>query len=115
MTRMWMIDPGHLCRDHLLGEHNELHKLVGGIRNHAHGEAIADGQAEKGNVDTSRIEERHVKLADELERRGYEHDSPLKYGDDEYQAGVGSIDVENNRRDLAERCDDCAVRMGVMA
>jgi len=24
--RMWMIDPSLLCRKHLLGEHNEIHK-----------------------------------------------------------------------------------------
>lgn len=111
MTRMWLLDPSLLCRDHLLGEHNELHKLVGGIRNHPHGKAIADGQAAKGNIDTSLIDDRHRQLAAELDRRGYDHDSPLKYGDEEYQAGVGAIDIEVNRGDLRQRCADCRSRM----
>lgn len=51
MTRMWCVNPHSLCREHLLGEHNELHKLVGGIRNHSHGEAIAEGQADGGEAD----------------------------------------------------------------
>ena len=114
MTRMWCVDPSVLCSEHLLGEHVELHKLVGGIRNHPHGEAIADGQAAKGNIDTSRIDDRHDALAREMQARGYDHDSPLSYGETEYQAGVGCIDAEANREELARRCDDCAERMGVV-
>lgn len=113
MTRMWNVDPADMCREHLLGEHAELHKLVGGIRNHPHGEAIADGQAAEGNIDTSCIDSRHDSLAAELLARGYDHDSPLDYGDNEYQTGVGAIDADANRRELAARCDDCAARMGV--
>jgi len=115
MTRMWLVDPRNLCRDHLLGEHNELHKLVGGIRNHPHGEAIADGQAAEGNIDTALINKRHGALVAEMERRGMNHGSPLDYGADEYKAGVGSIDPEANRDELVNRCDDCAQRMGVTA
>lgn len=109
MTRMWLgVDPSELCDQHLLGEHNELHKLVGGIRNHPHGHAIADGQAAKGNIDTTLINERHDALAEELERRGMDHDSPLDWDPFEYLAGVGAIDRAANRKELADRCDDCA-------
>jgi hypothetical protein len=108
---MWLIDPALLCREHLLGEHNELHKLVGGIRNHPHGKAIADGQADDGNIDTSQITDRHTALVAEMNRRNYNHDSPLQYDDDEYQAGVGVIDPSANRRELRNRCDKCAERI----
>lgn len=30
--RMWMIDPKLLCRKHLLGEHNEIHKHLPSFR-----------------------------------------------------------------------------------
>lgn len=106
-----MVEPELLCRDHLLGEHNELHKLVGSIRNHPHGHAIADGQAAKGNIDTSLIQHRHDQLVKELERRGYEHDSPLDWSASEYYAGIGAIDIDENLSELAQRCSDCSHRI----
>lgn len=112
MVRMWVgIEPRELCDQHLLGEHNEIHKLVGGIRNHPHGHAIADGQAAKGNIDTTRINDRHDALAEEMERRGMSHESSMDWDPFEYFAGVGAIDEDRNREELAERCGDCAERI----
>lgn len=105
MTRMWCVDPALLCRNHLLGEHNELHKLVGSIRA-GHG---IDGYVERGQVDTSRIQSRHDELAAELERRGYNHDSPLDFVD---RIGRGCIDEAANIEELRERCPDCRARIG---
>ena len=105
MTRIWGVDPAALCKDHLLGEHKEMHQEVGTLRNHPHGQAIVEGHAEKGQVDTALLQERHDALADEMERRGYTHDSPMDYED---TAGLGEIDVDANRRELAERCAECA-------
>lgn len=87
MTRMWCVLTEILCNDHLRGEHAEHHQLVGTIHNHPHGEAIAVGHAEKGNIDTTRLEERHAQLATEMERRGMNHDSPLSYDSPTYGAG----------------------------
>ncbi|WP_152420538.1 pyrimidine dimer DNA glycosylase/endonuclease V [Halococcus thailandensis] len=108
MTRMWCLPTEILCDDHLRGEHAEHHQLVGTIRNHPHGEAIAEGHAEKGNIDTTRLEERHARLAAEMERRDMNHDSPLAYDGPIY--GAGAIDPEMNRTDLLDRCEDCAAR-----
>lgn len=108
MTRMWCVPPKILCDDHLRGEHAEHHQLVGTIQNHPHGKAIAAGHAEKGNIDTSRVEERHEELAVEMERRGFNHDSPLEYDDPDF--GVGAIDTDYNLSDLRERCCDCENR-----
>lgn len=114
MTRMWMIPPRELCdgdeKSHLKGEHSEMHQAYGTIRNHPHGEAVIKGHADKNppNLDTSLIVERHNELAAEMERRGIEHESPLIYYDD---VGMGSIDIEENRRDLYERCENCRSRM----
>ena len=30
--RMWMVPPSKMCRQHLLGEHVEIHMLVGTMR-----------------------------------------------------------------------------------
>lgn len=108
MTRMWGIDPALLCDRHLLGEHAELHQLVGTIERHPHGEAIARGHAEKGNIDTSLIETRHEVLAAELTRRGFAHDSPIVIED---RPAIGSIDIEANRQELASRCEACRARI----
>ena len=116
MVRMWGVSPELMCNNHLLGEHNELHMIVGTIRKHPHGEAIVRGHAEKGQVDTSLIQKRHEELADEMNSRGFEHKSPLEY-DDEF--GIGAIDAERDpsldtrstRDELADRCEDCRKRI----
>lgn len=111
MTRMWMVDPVYMCREHLLGEHSELHQLVGTIRNHDHGEAIVEGHADEGNVDTTKINHRHIILVAEMNRRGMDHDSPLFYEPDEPEIGRGSISERKNIEDLYTRCEDCRERI----
>lgn len=113
---MWGVKPEHMCTQHLLGEHNEMHMLVGSIRKHPHGEAIAKGHAEKGQINTARIQERHDELAEEMENRGMEHDSPMDYDD---ELDVGEVDAErdpsigpsNIQDELADRCEDCRARI----
>ncbi len=101
-----MVEPRELCDQHLLGEHAELHQEVGQIR--AGNLATVEGHAREGQVDTSRIAERHEQLVAEMERRGFDHDSPLDYED---ELGLGEIDVEANREELKDRCDACRERM----
>lgn len=116
MTRIWGIAPELMCREHLLGEHREMHFIVGSIRDHPHGEAIAEGHAEKGQLDTSRIQARHDALAEEMESRGFDHDSPMEYVDD---LDLGEVDAERDpsldtasiRDELADRCPDCRERI----
>ena len=108
MTRMWMLHPRVLCRDHLLGEHTEIHQVAGALASHDHGEAIVRGHAERGQVDTSRLAERHDALAAELERWGYAHDSPLAYED---EVNLGTVDPAESIADLRDRCADCTARM----
>jgi hypothetical protein len=105
---MWNVDPEVMCDQHLLGEHNEMHMLTAGIRKHPHGEAIAKGHAEKQQVNTSLIQERHDELAEEMERRGMNHDSPLDYED---ELNVGEVDVDRHLQMLADRCGECRERI----
>ncbi len=104
MTRMWGVDPRCLCKNHLLGEHNEIHKLVGNIES---GNSI-EGYIEKGHIDTSEIQRRHEELKKEMERRGYNHDSPLNYND---ELNTGQLDIDENINELRERCSQCKKRI----
>ena len=51
MTRMWMIAPRKMCRNHLLGEHKELHQAVGSILKNK----SLKGHLEKGQIEIHNI------------------------------------------------------------
>lgn len=76
--RVWDVDPKILCRQHLLGEHRELHGLWniltkhGGVGGYArHPETLRWIGRERA------LYLRHEALALEIERRGYNHRSPI--------------------------------------
>ena len=82
--RIWDISPKRLCRNHLLGEHRELHAiwsvLVNGKRGYArHPETMRW----KGKLKA--LYGRHEALVVEMSSRGYQHRSPL-----EKRAATGS-------------------------
>ena len=103
--RMWLVDPAGMCRQHLLGEHVELHMLVGTLER---GKSL-QGFIDRGMIDTSKINERHSELAVEMMFRGYKHKSPLRTIRVD---PVGHVDVESNFEELHRRCDDCKSRGG---
>lgn len=100
-----MVDPEILCRNHLLGEHKELHQLLGHIE--AGNLESVKGHADRGQVDTSLIQKRHDELVEEMERRGFNHESPVDYDDD---LELGEIDIDSNIEDLIDRCEYCRER-----
>ena len=102
--RMWNVDPGLMCRRHLLGEHVEMHMFVGAIRK---GMPIK-GYVERGLVETGNIGKRHDELAGEMEERGYAHNSPLA---DFSCESDGFVDVEKNLEELRSRCPECRERI----
>lgn len=102
--RMWMVDPKLMCRQHLLGEHVELHMLVGTIRK---GKNI-DGYVDNGLIEVQNIRSRHEELTEEMEARGYKHKSPLLEFE-EFEAG--EVDRKRSKLELANRCRRCFVRM----
>ena len=74
--RIWDISPKKLCRNHLLGEHRELHAiwsvLVNGKKGYArHPETLRW----KGKLKA--LYGRHEALVSEMAARGYRHLSPL--------------------------------------
>ena len=76
MVRIWCVPVSELDRRHLLGEHAELHCIVGSLLNKY--------KAYRNHPETrrfeGRIEElyfRHTEQVEEMARRGYKHASPL--------------------------------------
>ena len=103
--RLWMVDPKIMCRQHLLGKHNECHMFMGCLRK---GRSI-EGYIKKGQVEVHNIIKRHDELADEMEERGYNHNSLLIDNDVLYDAG--SVNEAANVLELAERCEKCRERI----
>lgn len=99
--RMWMIPCRLLCRQHLLGEHGEIHK-------HKHNFIKMHSMAgRKGQILPERMQDRHDALADEMVRRGFNHNSPYVQPllHDMYKGW--SVDVDYNIQDLMGRCASC--------
>lgn len=109
--RMWMINPKLLCRKHLLGEHNEIHKHR---HNFVKGYKI-DGRIHPiVQIEPISMQSRHDELAKEMVRRGYNHQSPFtqpnlnNYGDEVINA---KVDINTSIKDLCERCEECKLRI----
>lgn len=105
MTRQWNVHPSNLCRQHLLGEHKEIHFSLGHIRK---GRSIA-GWLNKGQIDPITYNARHAQLVMEMMKRGYNHQSELDTSG--IVLAIGDIDVEYNLLDLADRCEECKRRI----
>ena len=106
--RIWDIEPRRLCRQHLLGEHRELHGLWNIL--------TLDKKGYSRHPETRRwvgklaaLFARHVQLVAEMERRGFTHRSPL---DRRLARGKRTQDFfvssrAEQRRILAEKPCEC--------
>lgn len=111
MTRMWLLKPALMCQQHRLGEHNELHKLAGGIKtalndNHQM-RATITGQARDANIDVRRLVDRHAKLE---QHDGWDSPLPWRPSDTptaDLSFAEGDINIIQNEQDLADRCPAC--------
>jgi hypothetical protein len=75
--RVWDIPPDKLCKNHLLGEHNEIHGLWSIIINNKKGYSKHPETLRwKGKLKA--LYNRHEKIVDEMKRRNFNHKSPLK-------------------------------------
>jgi hypothetical protein len=75
--RIWDIEPEKLCRNHLLGEHRELHAIWSVLTKNKKGYSKHPETIRwRGKLKALYL--RHEKLIKELKRRGYAHRSPLK-------------------------------------
>jgi len=74
--RVWDIPPKKLCRNHLLGEHRELHAIWVVITKNKKGYSKHPETLRwKGKLRS--LYARHEKLVEEMQKRGYNHKSTL--------------------------------------
>ena len=74
--RIWDISPKKLCRNHLLGEHRELHAIWAVITKDKKGYSNHPETLRwKGRLKALYL--RHAELVKDMKRRGYNHQSPL--------------------------------------
>lgn len=109
--RIWDVSPQRLCRNHLLGEHSELHGiwsiLTQDKRGFAHHPEVIRWRGK-----LKALYRKHQEIVEEMRRRGYQHNSPLDpelaTGDERQLDYVDS--VEEQLRILATKGCDCDVR-----
>ncbi|MBM3283136.1 pyrimidine dimer DNA glycosylase [Candidatus Gottesmanbacteria bacterium] len=111
--RIWDIHPKHLCRQHLLAEHRELHGLWNILTKHkGKGGYSRHPETRRWVGKTLALFGRHKKLVREFTRRGYRQYSPL---DKRFARGSGSQKVFLNtiaeqKEILKKKACDCDFR-----
>lgn len=98
--RMWKVNVRKMCRQHLLGEHLEMHMFASNIKS---GKSLK-GYIKNKLVEVHNIKKRHDELVKEMKSRGYKHKSPMK---DFKKHKAGKINVCNNVVVLKKRCKKC--------
>lgn len=78
--RIWDIPPEKLCRNHLLGEHRELHAIWSILINNKKGYA-RHPETLRWIGKQKALYLRHEQLVVEILRRQYQHRSPLDVSD----------------------------------
>jgi hypothetical protein len=111
--RLWMTDPKIMCRQHLLGEHLEVHMFISTILS---GKKIT-GFINNNLLEPHSLSTRHFDLTEEMERRGYNHKTPVVDGATflicmllPHDLAFHDIDKKHALIDLLERCPECAKR-----
>lgn len=74
--RIWDLSPSVLCRQHLLGEHRELHALWT-LLTKGRGGYARHPETCRWRGKLAALYSRHEELVTEMNRRGYRHHSPL--------------------------------------
>ena len=107
--RIWDIPARMLCRQHLLGEHRELHGLWNILTLGKRGYSLHP-ETLRWVGKTAALYARHQELVMEMQRRGYQHNSPL---DRKLAAGSRKqtellISVRAQKQLLREKGCDCS-------
>lgn len=75
--RIWDVEPALLCRQHLLGEHRELHAIWTVLQRGTKGYS-RHPETRRWEGKLAALYLRHDALVVEMTRRGYTHASPLE-------------------------------------
>ena len=100
-----MVNPRIMCRQHLLGEHVEIHMFIGTINQ---GKSVK-GYLEKGLLEIHNLYNRHEELVKEMKLRGYNHNSEVSKKWKSVEK-VGNIEKQKNLEELLCRCSRCKRR-----
>jgi hypothetical protein len=95
-----------MCRQHLLGEHNEIHKHRHVFEKHY---SIA---GRFGQIEPKAMKDRHDELAEEMLARGFCHRSPYEQPDLSYlpeRDRDGTVNREESLKLLLSRCGACSL------
>jgi len=98
-----------LCRNHLLGEHNEIHKHKHNFVKH---HSIKNRIFPEVQIEPNSMKLRHDELAKEMLRRGYNHNSDYEQPDLGYlkeEERYAKVDINVSINDLRNRCKMCKV------
>lgn len=76
MVRIWRLPVSALDRQHLLGEHVELHVIVNAILR-GEGAWFNHPQTNRFKNNLGALIDRHEKQVEEMTKRGFKHNSPL--------------------------------------
>lgn len=100
-----MTDPKIMCRQHLLGEHLEIHMFIGSLNK---GVSL-QGYVDAGFLDIHNLQTRHDELVAEMKHRGFNHKSPLPAIENKIpEAYLDSIvNKEWSLNQLLGRCSEC--------
>ena len=107
--RMWMVPPSKMCDQHLLGEHIELHMLVGTLKR----EKSVAGYVANNLIEPLSIIDRHSALVDEMTARGMNHKSALEQPNLAYlpqEQRIATVDRVAAHQELVRRCPFCKRR-----
>lgn len=107
--RMWNVNPRFMCREHLLGEHLELHMLANSLRQGARVRPlVAHGLVEPYNV-----QGRHALVAAEMAARGYAHRTPMDAVQLAEPMPEGHVCEVVGSAELPRRCEACRALQAV--
>ena len=100
-----MVNPRIMCRQHLLGEHVEIHMFIGTLNR----KKSVKGYLQKGLLEVHNLYSRHNELVEEMKRRGYRHHSEVE---EKWKTVnmLGFIDRKQNLEELINRCSKCKTR-----
>jgi len=106
-----MCEPSIMCRQHLLGEHNECHMFLGSLKK----KIKLDGYFRNDLFEPLSLKIRHDSLAEELIKRGFSHNSELIIDPLEIFSHLTiqqinhKIDQERSLNLLLLRCNRCHI------
>ena len=108
--RIWDLEPRVLCRQHLLGEHRELHGLWNILTQDKRGYRLHP-ETRRWEGKLAALYRRHDALVIEMARRGYGHNSPL---DERLATGAAEqhdyVDTPDaQRRILVQKGCECMI------